>query len=135
MRTTGDQTGEMGHINQQQGSNLVGDLAHAGKIDDAGVGTASSDDELWFFALGDGFQNVVVDLLGLLVDAVEDDAIKLAGKAELVPMGQVAAVRKVETHDGVTRFDNRHVGGGVRLRAGVGSTIDVSATTHLLRPS
>ena len=68
----------MGHVDQQQGSDLVGDLAHAGKIDDAGVGTAPSDDELRLFALGDAFQDVVVDLLGLLVYAIEDNAVKLA---------------------------------------------------------
>src|SRR6202012_5914996 len=117
--------GEMGHVDQEQGSNLVGDLAHAGEIDDAGVGAASSDDELWFFALGDGFQDVVVDLLGLLIYAVEDYAVKFAGKAEFVPVGQVAAVREVKTQDGVTGVDDRHVGGSVRLRAGVGLDVDM----------
>src|SRR5579862_5944606 len=124
----------MGHIDQQQGSYLVGDLAHAGKIDDAGVGTASSDDELRSFALGDGFQDVVVNLLGLFVDTVEDDAVKLAGKAELVPVSQVAAVREVQTQDGVAGIDDRHVGGSVGLRSGVGLDIDVVGAKELLRP-
>ncbi len=132
MRTTSHQAGEMSHIDQEQGPDLVGDLAHAGEVDDAGVGAASSDDELWLFTLGDGLQDVVVDLLGFLVYAVEDHAVELAGKAELVPVRQMAAMRQVKPQDGVAGIDDRHVGGGVRLRAGVGLHVDVLGAEKLL---
>ena len=46
--------------------------------------------------------------------------VELAAEAELVPVGQVAAMRQVEAEDGVARLEHSHVGGGVGLRAGVG---------------
>src|ERR1700733_967487 len=102
MSTARHQAGEMSHIDQEQSPDLVGDLAHTGEVDDAWVRAASSDDQLWFVTLGDGFQDVVVDPLGLLIDAVEDYAVKLAGKAKLVAVSQMAAVRQVKPQDGVT---------------------------------
>ena len=61
MNATSHQASEMSHVYQEQGSHLVGDLAHAGKVDDPGVGAPSPDDELGLFALSSGFETVVVD--------------------------------------------------------------------------
>src|SRR5271156_2521153 len=128
------QAGEMGHIDQEQGSDLVRNLPHAGKVDDPGVGAASSDNELWLLALSSGFEKVVVDPLRLLIYAIEDHPVELAGETELVPVGQMAAMRQVKPQDGVAGVDDRHVGGGVRLRTRMRLHIDVLGAKELLCP-
>ncbi len=35
MDAGGDQAGDVGHVDEEEGPGFVGDLAHAGKIDDA----------------------------------------------------------------------------------------------------
>ena len=45
--------------------------------------------------------------------------VKLAAEAQLVPVGQVTAMREVEAEDGVACLKHSHVGGGVGLRAGM----------------
>ena len=47
-------------------------------------------------------------------------------------MREVAAVRQLEAQDRVAGVQQREVGGGVRLRAGVGLDVDVVAPEHLL---
>ena len=95
MGSASHQAGEMGHIDQQQCSDLIRNLPHAGEVDDPGVGAAPSDNELWLFTLSSRFEEVVVDPLRLLVYAVKDHAVELAGEAELVPVGQMATMRQV----------------------------------------
>ena len=75
---TGNQTGEVGHIDHKIGADLIGDLAHAGEVEVAGVGAAAADDDLWLFAGGDVFDLVVVEGLGILPDLVTADAVELA---------------------------------------------------------
>ena len=58
---------------------------------------------------------------------VEAGLVELAAEAELVPVGEVAAVRQVEAHDGVAGLDDRRVGRGVSLRAGVRLHVGVLA--------
>src|ERR1700677_3976607 len=105
MCTTGYQTGKVGHVDQEQRSDLVCNLPHAGKVDDPGVGTSSPNDQLWLFALGNCFQLVIVDSLRLPLHAVGDHPVKLAGEAELVPVSQVTAMRQVKTQKSVARLD------------------------------
>ncbi len=99
MGSTGDQAGEVGHIDHQEGSDLVGDGAHAGEVEDARVGAAAADDHLRLFAQGECFELVVVDGLGVFADLVADDSVELAGEVELVAVGEVAAVRQVEARE------------------------------------
>ena len=69
----------------------VGDLAHAGEVEEAGIGAAAADDDFGLLADGDLLELVVVDGFGIFADAVGDDAIELAGEVELVAVGEVAA--------------------------------------------
>ena len=86
---------------------------------------------LGFSRRGDCSELVVVDGLGVLADAVADDAIELAGEVELVAVGEVAAVGEVEAEDGVAGLEDGHVGGGVGLRAGVGLHVGVLGAEEL----
>ncbi len=132
MDAASHQAGEMGHIDQEQCSDLVRNLPHAGEVDDPGVGAASADNQLGLFALSNGFEMVVVDPLRLLIYAIKDHAVELAGEAELVPVGQVAAMGQIKTQDGVAGVDDRHVGGGIGLGTGVGLHVGVIGAKKLL---
>ena len=85
MHASGDQSGEVRHVHQVDGSDFVGDLAHAGEVDGAGIGRASADEELGLLAHGDGFHLVIVEGLGFAGDAVADDAVGLPLKLSLCP--------------------------------------------------
>ena len=132
MHASGDQSGEVRHVHQVDGSDLVGDLPHAGEVDDARIGRAAADDELGLLAHGDGLHLVIVEGLGLAGDAVADDAVGLAAEAELVAVGEVAAVGEVESHDGVARLDDRGIGSHVGRRTGVRLHVDVLGSEELL---
>ncbi len=87
---------------------------------------------LGFSALGNRFQLVVVDQLGVPAHLVEGGPIELAAEAEPVAVREMAAVREVEAEDGVARLQHGHIGGGVGLRAGVRLHVDVLAAEDLL---
>ena len=115
MHATGDETCEVGHVDHEVGTDFVGDGAHAGEVELAGIGAAAADDYFRLFAEGGGFELVVVDGLGIAADLVADDAVELAGEVELVAVGEMAAVGEVEAEDGVAWSEERHIGGGVGL--------------------
>ncbi len=131
MHATGDEPGEVRHVDDEKCADFVGDLAHAGKVEGARIGAAASDDHLRLFALGNLFELVVVDDFRILAHAVADDAVELAGKIQLVAVGQVAAHGQVEAENGVARLDDRHVRGGVGLGAGVRLHVGVFGAEEL----
>ena len=125
----GDEAGDVGHVDHEVGANLVGDLPEALVLPLAGVGRATGDDEPGLEKEGLLLEGIVVDVPGLLVQAVGEGlevdgrrADLLLGSVEAV--GQVTAVGEVKAHDAVvgaeeTRVDG-HVGGG----SGVGLDVD-----------
>ena len=50
MHASGDQAGEVGHVDHEVGADFVGDGAHAGEVEDARIGAAAADDDLRLFA-------------------------------------------------------------------------------------
>ena len=124
MRAAGDQSGEVRHVDHEQRARLVGDLAHAGEIDDPRIGAATADDHLGMMFERKLFEIVVVDGLGFLGHAVGNDLVSLAGEVQRMPVREVSAVREVQPEDRVARLENGaigfHVGGGAGVRLDVG---------------
>src|ERR1700722_20582858 len=118
MHSASNEAGEVGHVDHKVSSDLVGDGAHARKVELARIRAAATDDHLRFLALGDGFQLVVVNGFGVFAYLVANDAVEFAGEGELVAVREMAAVGQVEAQDAVAGGQQRHVGGGVGLRAG-----------------
>jgi hypothetical protein len=65
-----NQTGDVSHVHNEIGADLVSDLAHAGIVNQTAVGGSTSDQALRAVELGIGLEGVVVDDTGLEVDAV-----------------------------------------------------------------
>ena len=70
-------------------------------------------------------EGVVVDPLGLLVDAVRVDLVQPAREVDRRAVGEVAAVGEVHAQDPVARLEDAEVGGHVGLGAGVRLDVDV----------
>ncbi len=89
--TSGNQTGHVGHVDEQVGTHLVGDFAEAGEIEFLRVGRETGDDHLWLVLEGQALDFVVVDQ-ALVVYAVLYGVVKLARGRHACAVGQVTAV-------------------------------------------
>ncbi len=105
-----------------------------GKIKESRISGGARGDHRGADFLGLLRECVVIDLLGLLVDAVVCHRVKLAGKIRGMPMGEMAAVGEIHRQDTVARFDGGEVDRHVGLRAAVRLHIDVISAKDLLRP-
>ena len=103
----------------------MGDLAEALEVERARVGARAGHDHLRLDFGRLLFEGVVVDLLGLLVDAVGGEVVQLAAEVDRRAVGKMAAVGKVHPQDLVAGAQDREVGGHVGLRAGVGLDVHV----------
>src|SRR5437667_5067709 len=99
MNSAGNQPREMCHVDQIEGANFVGDLAHAGKINNPWICAASADDQLRFFLLRQLFEIVIVNGLALFRDTVRDNSISFAGEIQMVAVSKVSAVRQIQSKD------------------------------------
>ena len=70
MDAAGNESGEVGHVDDEDRAGLVGDVAHAGKVEEARVGATAADDDFGLLADGDLFEEVVVDGFGVFSHAV-----------------------------------------------------------------
>ena len=68
----------------------------------------------------------------LLAHPVGDDVEVEAGEVDLHPVGEMAAVVELHAEDAVARIEQRHVHGGVGLRAGVRLHVGVLGPEQLL---
>ena len=102
MDASSDESGEVRHVNEQDGASCIGDVAHAGEIEEARIGAASPDDHFGLFADRDLLEKIVVDGLRVFSYAIGDDAVKLAREVELVAVREVAAHGEVEAEDCVS---------------------------------
>lgn len=106
--TSGDQTGDVSHVDNEVSTDLVGDLAHALVVNETAVGGGTGDKTLGAVHLGVALELVVVDDTGLKVNTV-GEGLEVGGDSRdllgggLVTVGQVTTVGEVKTHQAVVR--------------------------------
>ena len=132
MRAARDQSRKVRHVDQIERANFVGNLPHAGEVDDPRIRAAAADDQLWAFFLGELFQLVVVNRFGFFRDAVRNDLVGLAGKIQMMPVREVAAMRQVQAEDRVARLQHGGIGFHVGLRSGMRLHVGVLRAKQLL---
>ena len=115
----GDEAADVRHVDHQVRADGIGNSAKARKVDHARIGARPGDDELRSDLLGHTRERVIVDGLGLGVDAVKMRLKIFPGQGRLAAVRQVAAVGEVHAEDAVARLQQRRVHGHIRLRAGV----------------
>ena len=94
----------MGHIDHQQRTVAVGDLAEDLEVDRSGVRRRTGDDQLRAILLDQLLDLVIVDAAGGGVDTVGDEVVELARRVNRGTVGQVPAVGQAHADDGVTRL-------------------------------
>jgi len=110
--TGGDETRDVGNINDEVGTNGVSNLAHALIVDEAAVRRGTGNENLGAEELGILLELVIVDDAGLEIHAVGHglevgrDSRDFPSRG-LVTVAQMATVGKVKTHESAVR---RHDG-------------------------
>ncbi len=120
----GHETGEVRHVDPEEGAYLVGDRAERFEVELTRVCRPAGDDDLRLVLDGETAHLVHVDDRGLGVDAVRDDVVETAREVDLHAVRQVAALVEGETEQRVAgardRVQHRSVGGGAGVRLDVG---------------
>ena len=87
----GNESGEVGHVDHEDGSDLVGDLAEDAEVDLPGVGAVACQQDERPKRLGVIADRVVVEEVRLAVDVVGLDLEHGGRGVEAVPVGEMAA--------------------------------------------
>ncbi len=125
MKARGDEARKVGHIHHEQRADGVGNFAQALEVENARVGAGAGANQFGFVFVGEFFNDVVINALGLRVHAVGHDVEEAAGEIDFVAVGEVSAVVEAHGEHGVAGFHHgeidRHVGraAAVRLHIGV----------------
>ena len=131
VHASGNQAGNVGHVDEQVGTDLVGDGAEAGEVQNLRVGREAGNDHLRLVLDGQALDFVVVDQ-AVGVDAVLDGVVQLARRAHGSTVGQVATVRQAHAQDGVTGRQQGQVDGSVGLGTGVRLDVGIVGAEQLL---
>ncbi len=126
------QAGNVGHVDQQEGAGLVGDLAEALKIKDSGIGARTDNQELRPVGHRLRFHFVIIDAAGLAIDAVGLHAIEAAGKIDRAAVGEVAPMGQVHSQDRVAGLEQGKIGRHVGLGTGMGLYVGVLGAKEAL---
>src|SRR6185295_12285746 len=94
MLASGDQSGDMRHIDHRECPNLTRDLPDPFEVDRPRIGACSHDDQSWLFAAGNTFKLFIVDGFGFFPHAIRNEVIVLSGKIQRMTVCQVTAVRQ-----------------------------------------
>ncbi len=129
-----DETREVGHVDEEEGTDAIRNLAHLGEVDDAGDGAAACDDQLRLMLGRKLGELVVVQRQVLLPHAILDSVEPLAGLVWGGAVGEVAAGVERHAKDGVAGLDQRLEDALVGLGTGVRLDVSEGAVEKLLRP-
>ncbi len=125
--------GDVSHVDEQVGADLVGDGAEARPVDLLRIGRKARHDHLRLVFQRQLFDFVVVDQ-ALVVHAVLDGVEDLARGVHLGAVGQVAAMGQRHAQDGVARLQQGEVHGLIGLRARMRLDVGVGGAEQLLDP-
>ncbi len=120
-------------VRQEDRVYLIGNLPEAPEVDRARVGAGAADDDLRPHLERTLTDLIVVELIGLLGEAVEVRVVELAAEVHAVAVSEVAAMLELHREDLVARLEGGEVGGHVRRGAGVRLHIRVLGAEERLR--
>ena len=119
MSTTGDEAGDVSHIDEEVCADAFGDGAHLLEVDDAWIRGGTGSDHLRLLMQGDFGEFVVVDPFVGLADAILAELVKTAAEVRGIAVGQMTAVGEVHAEHFVAGLEDAEINGGIRLRAGM----------------
>ena len=119
MRAAGNEAGKMRHVHHQIGTDFVGNVAEAAKVDDARIGRATGDDHLRMMLFGEPLNLIHVDEVIVAAHAVRHHLEPAAGQVDRRTVGEMATRREIESHKGIAGLHQRHEHFGIGGRAGM----------------
>ena len=125
MQSRRHQAADVGLVHQQQGPDLVTDLAEPGEIQPARVGTAAHNDHLWLRAAGQVRHRLIVDLFRHPVDVKGREAVETARETQPVAVGKVSPMAQRHAQDGVARLQRGQIDGRVGINPRMGLDVGV----------
>ena len=90
MDAAGHETGDMGHVDHEIGTDRIGDLAETLPVPDTRIGGAASQNQLGLVLVREPFDLVHVEQVIVLPHPVGNDVEPLAGHIDRRAVGQVA---------------------------------------------
>lgn len=93
----------MGHIDEQIGTDSIGNRAEAGEVPEPRIGGAARDDDLRLMLMGQALHSLHVDKLIFRSHAIADYVEPFAGHVRPGAMGEVATSGQIEAHECVVR--------------------------------
>ncbi len=109
------QPADMRNVGHQVRADLVCNLPENAEVNDTRVGARARDDELGLYFMGHLADLLIVQLVGIRVQAIEVRLIHLPAEVDGSPMGQMAPLSDRHGHDPVPRLQRGEVGGHVGL--------------------
>ena len=125
------QTREMRHIDQQIGTDAIGNLAHFREIDDAGDGGPTGDDHLGLVFGSKARDLVIVQQVVLTAHAILDGVEPFAGLVGLGPVSQVAARIQRHAKDRIAGLQQRLEHALIGLRTRIRLHVDIGTIEQL----
>ena len=132
MDTTCNEACDVRHINEEVGSDGVGNLTESHKVDLARVGGSAGREHLRANFLGLLGKGIIVDTAIVLRDAVVGDLVELAGEVGLVSVGEVTTMRQIHGEDFIAGLEDAEVDGHVGLATAVGLNVGMLGSEKLL---
>ena len=115
----------MCHINQEQCANLVGNLAHTLVVPLTAICRRATDDQLGFVLHCQSLHCVVIDTTRSLIELITDSLEIHTRHIHRRAVRKVSAVRQIESHKGIARFQNSGKYCHICLRARVWLNVGV----------
>ena len=130
----GYQAGHVGHVDQQVGTHLVGDLAKTPPVHYPAVRRETGDDHFRFMLQRQRLNLGIVHLASGVIQAILDGIEVFAGEIRLGTVGQVATVGQAHAQNGIARAHQCQENSVIRLGAGMGLNIGIIGTKQGFRP-
>ena len=131
-KTCCNQTRRVSHINHEECTHLVGNLAHTCIIPLTAVGTTTTDNQLRFVFQSQLLHFVIIHATGFLVEVIADRVVEESGSVDVATMGKVTTVVEVQTHKSIARLQYCEQYGSISLCTRVRLYIGVLSTKDFL---
>ena len=131
-QTGGDKAGGMSHVDHEDGTDFIGQTAHAGIVPFAAVGAGTTDDELRTLAACYPLHLFVVDEAGIFLNVVLKRLEHKAGEVDGASMGKVTAMGEIESEELVAGLHAGHEYGHVGLCSGVWLHVGIFSAEYAL---
>ena len=132
MHTPHDQSGDVRHIGNQVGTDLIRNLPPALEIPETWVGRGTGNDHLRAYVAHLCGDPVEIQNLGVGVHAVVHEAVPASREVDGAAVGQMSALVEIEGHHRVARLQQRVIDGHVHLRAAERLHVGVLGAEQLL---